>query len=243
MFQKAFLVLGSSQLLSHSRGKEPMDTEGSRLFTFTLFPFLSNPQKIHFGISSTKTLVVPHGAHKVGVQEQLHTAATFSTEARVFYTLSKTLGPEALPESHTECMLFTIFYGQEICPQGSLPCVSLLVLPFKRRCQVIKLNKTSVTMTFSSGDQKSQMHLIPGTTWQHLKLRTKGKGANFWNHWRWLQIWIVYQRKCQVYISGRAEVMLKIVSILPPPSAIRPVTLKKKKKRKNYKTNHRDSQK
>lgn len=141
-----------------------MDTEGSRLFTFTLFPFLSNPQKIHFGISSTKTLVVPHGAHKVGVQEQLHTAATFSTEARVFYTLSKTLGPEALPESHTECMLFTIFYGQEICPQGSLPCVSLLVLPFKRRCQVIKLNKTSVTMTFSSGDQKSQMHLIPGTT-------------------------------------------------------------------------------
>lgn len=88
------------------------------------------------------------------------------------------------------------------------PCVSPLVLPFKRRCQVIKLNKTSVTKTFSSGDQKSQLHLLPGTTWQHLKLRTKGKGASFKNHWRWLQIWIVFQRKCQVHIAGRIELMI-----------------------------------
>lgn len=88
------------------------------------------------------------------------------------------------------------------------PCVSRLVLPFKRRCQVINLNKTSVTKTFSSGDQKSQLHLLPGTTWQHLKLRAKGKGASFRNLWRWLQIWIVFQRKRQVYIAGRAEVMI-----------------------------------
>lgn len=99
-----------------------MDTEGSRLFTFTLFLFLSNSQKIHFGTSPTKTLVLPHGACEEGVEEQLHTSATFSTEAHVLYILSKTLGTEALPESHAECMFFTIFYGQEICPQGSLLC-------------------------------------------------------------------------------------------------------------------------
>lgn len=116
-----------------------MDTEGSRLFTFTLFPFLSNPQKIHFGTSPTKTWVVPHGACKEAVQEQLHTSAAFCTEAFVFYIIPKTLGTEALQESHTECMFFTIFDGQEICPQGSLLCA------FPRR---------SLCFCFSSSLQK-----------------------------------------------------------------------------------------
>lgn len=87
-----------------------MGTEGSRLFAFTLLPFLSNPQKIHVGTCPTKTSIVLHGASKEGVQEQLHTSATFSTEAHVFYILSKTLDTEVLPESHAECMFFYILY-------------------------------------------------------------------------------------------------------------------------------------
>lgn len=85
------------------------------------------------------------------------------------------------------------------------PCISPLLLPFKRRCQVIKLNKACVTKTFSSGDQTSQLHLLPGTTWQHLKLRAKGKGASFRDHQRWLQIGFVFPEKTQACIAGRTE--------------------------------------
>lgn len=209
-------------VVSH-RGKEPMDTEGSRLFAFTLLPFLSNPQKIHFGTSPTKTFV-PHGAHKEEVQEQLLLQPPFPLR-HVYFTHSPRLWAVKHSQKATQNSCFSLsFMGKRsvlkvpffVHSPGD-PCVSPLVLAFKRRCQVIKLNKTSVTKKFSSGDQKSQLHLIPGTTWQHLKLRTKGKGANFRNHWRWLQIWIVYQRKCQFYTAGRTEVMfIKLFQFFHP---------------------------
>lgn len=56
-----------------------------------------------------------------------------------YFTYSPRLGTEALPESHTECIFFTIFYGQEIYPQGSLLCA------FSRR---------SLCFSFSSSFQK-----------------------------------------------------------------------------------------
>lgn len=110
------------------------------------------------------------------------------------------------------------------------PCISPLVLPFKRRRQVIKLNKARVTKTFSSGDQTSQPHLFPGTTWQHLKLRAKGKGASFRDHWRWLQI----SRKgsglrCR---KNRRKIMTtKLFQFFLPLSAIKTSNIKKKEKK------------
>lgn len=122
------------------------------------------------------------------------------------------------------------------------PCISPLVLPFKRTCQVIKLNKAHVTKTFSSGDQTSQLHLLPGTTWQHLKLRANGKGASFRDHWRWLQIWFVFQEKCQAYIAAETEEKQLQVNHFrsSSPSVVRPVTFKKRKITKQT-TDMRDS--
>lgn len=147
-----------------------MDTEGSRLFAFTLFPFLSNPQKIHFGTCPTKTFV-PYGACKEGVQEQLLLQPPFLLR-HVYFTYSPRLWALRHSQKATQNAHFSLSYRGKrsdlkipffVHSPGD-PCVSPFVLAFKRRCQVIKLNKTSVTKTFSSRDQKSQLHLIPGTT-------------------------------------------------------------------------------
>ena len=71
-FRKLFVLGLLTAVVLYQRERSPRAEEGSRVFAFTLFPFLSKPQKAHFGSSPTKTSpIVLNGACIERVQEWL----------------------------------------------------------------------------------------------------------------------------------------------------------------------------
>lgn len=147
---------------------------GSRLLAFTLFPFPPNPQKAHFGISPTKTSPIAlNGARKERVQEWLYNLGHhFHHSMCILHTLQDS----GHWHTHRKPCKVSVFQDHLWLRVSVLkvpffehspwdPCISPLVLPFKRRCQVIKLNKACVTRTFSSKDQTSQLALA---SWHNL---------------------------------------------------------------------------
>lgn len=124
-----------------------MNTEGSRLFAFTLFPFLSNPQKIHFGTSPTKTFV-PRGACKEGVQEQLLLQPPFPLR-HVYFTYSPRLWALKHSQKATQNACFSLsFMGKRsvlkvlfLVHSPGDPCVSPLVLPIQKKMPSNKIEQ------------------------------------------------------------------------------------------------------
>lgn len=111
MFEKVFWSWTPHSCCLVAERRSPWAEEGSRLFTCTLFPFLSNPQKAHFGTSPTKTSIVVNGACKEQAREWLYNLGHCFHKRHVHFTYFLRIWTPKYAQKAIQCMFFRIFHG------------------------------------------------------------------------------------------------------------------------------------
>lgn len=253
MFQKALQSRAPHSCCLVAEEKSWWAEVRSRLLAYTLFPFPPNPQKTHFGTSPTKTSPIAlSGAREERVREWLCNLGHHFHQGMCILRTLQDSGDWRTPRKPSRVRVFQDHLWLRVAVL-KVPffehspwdlCISPLVLPFKRRCQVIKLNKARVTRTFSSRDQTSQLALA---SWHNLtppEIKRRREESQLHGPLkRTTKLDLYFKRSVRPTTQEEQKKNNDNHFSSSCPSAVRAVTFKKRKKIREQTTDTRDSQK